>query len=403
MMVRPTSAFRSFVSMCLVCSSAWAQATGGAAVGGTPVGAAPAESTPAKAAESGASAPAATESAKPGAASHPAGAAAAVPAPPVVAAPAAEPDPEAAEQVAERARSSFQLGMEAYRQNRFRAAIEHFKEADRLAPSARLSFNIALAYERMSDGPNALAAYRDYLRRSPKAENAVTTSVRISELELQLQKSGVQQLTILSTPPGALILLDDVSRGVTPWTGEIAPGAHRITLRARGFEDSVHTFDMSARHAMDLTYELRPVVSPPPGAVATASSAGSALVASSAVAPYDSLPENDTQLDEGVRWWTWTGLGTSAALLIGSGVLELSRRNLESEARDGSSQLYKVNKWHEMDERKRLSRIVLGVGAAVGVLSGVSLYLDLGSRSESSELGLACVGGDCQLVARETW
>ncbi|MEY2937329.1 MAG: hypothetical protein RL033_8078 [Pseudomonadota bacterium] len=293
--------------------------------------------------------------------------------------------------------------MEAYRQNRFRAAIEHFKEADRLAPSARLSFNIALAYERMSDGPNALAAYRDYLRRSPKAENATTTSVRISELELQLQKSGVQQVTIQSTPPGALVLLDDVSRGVTPWTGEIAAGAHRLNLRVRGYEDSAHTFDMSARHSMDLTYELRPVVSPPPGAVATASSAGSALAASSAAAPYETLPEAE-QPSAGVRWWTWTGLGTSAALLVGSGVLELSRRGLEDDARENPDAVEAGRKWDQMDDRKMAARVVLGIGAAVGVLSGVSLYLDLGrSRSESTDIGLACEGGDCQLRARGTW
>jgi hypothetical protein len=210
-------------------------------------------------------------------------------------------------------------------------------------------------------------------------------------------------VTILSTPPGALILLDDVSRGVTPWTGEIASGPHRITLRARGFEDSVHTFDMSARHAMDLTYELRPVVSPPPGAVATASSAGSAMVASSAAAPYETLPEDS--YEQGVRWWTWTGLGATAALLVGSGVLELSRRELEDDAgRPQNNQLAADRKWQAMDDRKTAARVLLGIGAAVGVLSGVSLYLDLdASRSESTELGLACTGGDCQLVARETW
>ncbi len=374
MMVRPASAFRSFVLVCSFCSSALAQAAGSSASAGTAPAAASAAAPP----EAADSTPEVTPtSAK------------------------AEPDASAAE----RARSSFQLGMEAYRQNRFRAAIEHFKEADRLAPSARLSFNIALAYERMNDGPNALAAYRDYLRRSPKAENAVTTSVRIAELELQLQKSGVQQLTILSTPPGALILLDDVSRGVTPWTGEIAPGAHRLTLRARGYEDSAHTFDMSARHAMDLSYELRPVVSPPPGAVATASSAGSVMVASSAVAPYESLPDVADE-PRGVRWWTWTGLSTSAGLLIGAGVLELTRRGLEDEAGDKTKggQTDGYRKWQAMDDRKVAARVLLGIGAAVGVLSGVSLYLDLGTaRSESTDIGLACTGGDCQLVARETW
>ena len=74
-------------------------------------------------------------------------------------------------------------GVIGLQQGQYRAAIEHFKEADRLAPSARLSFNVALVYERMSDVPNALAAYRDYLRRGPDADNTAETSQRIARLE----------------------------------------------------------------------------------------------------------------------------------------------------------------------------------------------------------------------------
>ena len=45
------------------------------------------------------------------------------------------------------AKASFEQGLEAYRDGRYRAAIEHFQEADRLAPSPRLSLNVARAYE----------------------------------------------------------------------------------------------------------------------------------------------------------------------------------------------------------------------------------------------------------------
>ena len=120
-----------------------------------------------------------------------------------------------------------------------------------------------------------------------------------------------------------------------------------------------------------------------PGAVATASSAGSALVASSAAAPYETLPEVEER--RGVRWWTWTGLGTSAALLVGSGVLELTRRQLEDQARENPESVATERKLDAMDSRKTAARVLVGIGAGVAVLSGVSLYLDLGSsRSEST-------------------
>jgi tetratricopeptide (TPR) repeat protein len=290
--------------------------------------------------------------------------------------------------VNDEARTSFASGMEAFQQGRFRAAVEYFKEADRLAPSARLSFNIALTYERMGDAPNALAAYRDYLRRAPHAENARETSVRISELELELQKSGVQQLSVLSTPTGATVLVDDISRGVTPWTGEMPPGAHRLTLRSRGYDDLHQDFDLSPRHSVDLAYQLHltePHIPPPTGSLALATPS----------------PEPAP----GVEWWTWAAFGGSAALLLGSGAFELSRRHLESDLKGSTEpQVDSKGTYDQMTSRKTTARVLLGSGAALGVLGGVSLYLDLTRKaSNGTTLGLACAGGDCQAVARGFW
>jgi hypothetical protein len=289
--------------------------------------------------------------------------------------------------VNDEARTSFASGMEAFQQGRFRAAVEYFKEADRLAPSARLSFNIALTYERMADAPNALAAYRDYLRRSPRAENARETSVRVSELELELQKSGVQQLSVLSTPPGATVLIDDIARGMTPWTGEMPPGPHRLTLRARGYEDVRQDFDLSPRHSSDLVYQLRaaqthvPTYLPPIAQASPSAEPGPS-----------------------VAWWTWAAFGGSAALLVGSGAFELSRRHLEKQAPREQVQIPAGGAYDTMTSRKHVARVLLGSGAALGVVGGVSLYLDLTRRgSHDTSVGLACDGMDCQAVARGYW
>jgi tetratricopeptide (TPR) repeat protein len=277
--------------------------------------------------------------------------------------------------------------MEAYRLGHFRAAIEHFKEADRLAPSPRLSFNVALSYERMADTPNALAAYREYLRRAPEAENVQTTSVRIAELELELQKSGVQQLSVLSHPPGANVLIDDLSRGVTPWTGELPPGPHRLLLRARGYLDVVQSFDLPPRHAIDLIYPLEPIALAPfaPAAIP---------------AP---LPPPVAEQPAELHWWTWAALGGSAAALIGAGAFELSRRSRETELRDdGQEQSAIPDDYDAMLSQRTASRAFLGTGLVLGALGGVSLYLDL-RRGGGAGVGIACAAGECGAFTRGYW
>ena len=297
--------------------------------------------------------------------------------------------------VSGQARASFSRGMEAYDHGHFRAAIEHFKEADRLAPSPRLSFNIALAYERMDDVPNALAAYRDFLRRSPEAENVQPTSVRVAELELELQKSGVQQVTVISDPVGATVLIDELSRGVSPWTGELPPGPHRLTLRARGYHDSAHDFVLPARHAIDLSFPLEPMPAPPPAAVAAPP------VAVPAPQPPPIEPVN-VESEPGVQWWTWAAFGGSAAALLGAGAFEISRRHYESEAHH-SSQAEIPDTWDKMLQQRTLSRVFLGTGLALGALGGVSLYLDLQRGETSPEVGLACGPSQCGAFAQGSW
>jgi tetratricopeptide (TPR) repeat protein len=282
-------------------------------------------------------------------------------------------------------------GIVAYQQGRFRAAIEHFKEADRLAPSARLSFNIALAYERMDDGPNALAYYRDYLRRSPKAENSTETSVRIAELELALQRSGVQQLSVLSAPPGAAVQVDNVSRGITPWTGELPPGSHQLVVRMNGYRELSQEFELPARHAIDiaLSLTLLPSAAPRPTRAPVA----------------QPLPADAWTVENPKpNWWTWALFGGSAALLIGSGAMELSRKGYEDDAAASAYNLDSQHAWDSMQSRKILARVLLGMGVVAGGVGGVSLYLDLNeSKRSQPAVSIACAPGECGAFARGHW
>jgi tetratricopeptide (TPR) repeat protein len=287
----------------------------------------------------------------------------------------------------------------AYEAGRFREAADLFHEADRLEPSALLSFNIAKAYEQMGDEPKALAAYREYLRRLPQAENRLATSRRIAELQLALQERGVQQLTVLSQPEGATLLIDDVAKGVTPWTGELVPGTHRVSLRLRGHSDASRDVDLPARTAIDVQLELSPEAAEP--APQPAPSDVVPVIEERSM-PTGSVPQ---AVDEArPRWWTWALVGGSGALRSGAVGAELSRRAAEDGAREAGDQFAYKDQYDSMRGRQTLARVLLGVGAAAGVASGVSLYFDL-SRSESSspDVGLALDAGGGRMTLRGRW
>jgi hypothetical protein len=50
------------------------------------------------------------------------------------------------------AKDRYEQGVEAYSAGRFKDAVDHFLAADKLSPSAPLSFNIARAYEKRGPG-----------------------------------------------------------------------------------------------------------------------------------------------------------------------------------------------------------------------------------------------------------
>ena len=161
------------------------------------------------------------------------------------------------------ARERFEQGVAAYEAGRFGDAVQAFQEADRLAPSARLSFNIAKAYERMADDRRALAAYQDYLRRAPEATNRAEVEQIIERLERELQPATLAAREPSSTPPASSVLAlapaeptvplsappptPELTRGPRWWTWTLF-GAAAVSLSASGaFELSRAQQDHQAR------------------------------------------------------------------------------------------------------------------------------------------------------------
>ncbi|MBI5532970.1 MAG: PEGA domain-containing protein [Deltaproteobacteria bacterium] len=309
-----------------------------------------------------------------------------------------------AKNVQDEARDRLRIGVQAYKDGRYKEAIDNFLIANRLVPSPSLSFNIAKAYEKLGDEPAALMWYRDYLRQAPSAPDRAEVDKRVLALQGKLRDKGVQQVTVLSIPAGATVVLDGQPVGVTPWTGEIMPRKHTVTLSRTGYRESTREFELPPDRAIDVAVALEDngsPVAPPPAPTVSASAAP----LPSAPPPVVSAPPPAESPK--VATTTWITLGAGGALLLGSLGFELARRSAESDARDAATQVDARDKYDTMQSRQTVSRVLVGVGAAATIAGGVLLMIDLQSKGPSEpsrggssrRVGVGCTGYGCGLVA----
>ncbi len=278
------------------------------------------------------------------------------------------------------ARARYETGVAAYREGRYREAIDAFLAADRLSPRAALSFNIARAYDKLEDVAKALEFYRDYLRREKAPQNGAETRARVKELEAALAHRGVQQISVRSNPSGASLRIDGRLVGTTPWTGELTPGKHWAAVSAPGQPEQSREFELLAARAIDLELDLNGGTTS--GAVPPKASG------ESTAAPVD---HRESRAGRGVTPWQWVALGAGAAALTASLAVELSRQGIEDDLPSTVGRDYDA-RYDTMESRKVTARVLLGAGAALAITGGVLLYLD--SRAQSSAR-IGCGPGGC--------
>jgi tetratricopeptide (TPR) repeat protein len=313
--------------------------------------------------------------------------------------PAAPPDPTSEAGKMAEGRTRYEHGAAAYSAGRFKDAIELFLQADALAPSAALSFNIARAYEKIGDDSSSLQWYRDFRRRDPAAKNGAEVEERIHVLEAALAAKGVQQLTVLSRPLGATVIVDEQPLGVTPYTGQLPPGSHKIVLSLRGYADSEHRLDLPADRAQELDIPLVPG-----GTTATRPPAGVVGGSEPAVggAPVAKPPLASSKPQFGI--WPWVGIGAGVATLGGSLGFELARRSAEKAARNDDIQIPYKDELDRAQSRQTTARVLLVVGGALVVTGSTLLVIELSSRDSSTErsarVGMGCLPGGCSVALK---
>jgi len=288
---------------------------------------------------------------------------------------------------AERAKQLYALGAEAFAAQRNADAISYFRRAAELVPSAKLTYNIGLAYEEMGDTGRALRQYRDYLRQDPGGERLREVEARIATLEQRLAETGLQQLSVTSDPPGATLSVDGRALGITPWAGELAPGRHEIELTLAGHAARRAELTLAPERSSELALQLVP------------------------------QPELARPTEAPNRWsrvspLTWTFFGVGAAAITGGVVFELSRASSSAAANAADTPLAAAEARGAADAKQMASLLLLGFGSGFVVGGGVLLALDLsgadatdgapaaGGASHASAATLACQPAFCGVLAR---
>ncbi len=287
-------------------------------------------------------------------------------------APAARADDAAIAQAKQR----FAAGKAAYSEGRYKDAVVLFNEANSLDPHAELLYNVGQSYEKLDDVSNALRVFREYLRLLPNAGDRAVVEDKCRRFEDRLRLRGVQQVTILSSPLGATIILDDKAVGQAPWTGEISPGHHVAVLKSPGYADVVRDFQLAADRAMDVDVSLSRPADAPPGPVSPTVPAGTGAVTPPAVAgpvaqggPPPPLPEPPPERH--VAPWTYATLALGVGGLAAALGLEMARKGAESSARSDPTAIAYENDYNRMVTLQTASRVAVGAGAAVTVAVGV--------------------------------
>ncbi len=143
--------------------------------------------------------------------------------------------PAWADNTADEADVAFDLGNRAYAKRDYGGALASYFLSYRLVPNRNVLFNIARCYEALDKLDEAYRYWND-LYVDPSLPEADKGDVKAA---LRRLAPKVALVTITSTPPGAELFVDrkDLgSRGQTPQTIAVSPGAHTLLLELPGYQ-----------------------------------------------------------------------------------------------------------------------------------------------------------------------
>jgi tetratricopeptide (TPR) repeat protein len=328
-----------------------------------------------------------------------------------------------AQSARDQAKTLFKKGNKDFSAKRYSDALAAFKQANALSPHPVMLKNIANVYRAMYDYTRAIDFYRRYLRSKPR--DSAKTRSKIGKMHAE--RAGWPSLKLITRPSGVAVRVTDGAAtvwGRTPFTLRLPAGRHIVYLSKTGYDSLTRPllFEAKTNRSMTFTLAASPAVTQGVAvgaapvqtvnrnsntqkgvAVPARTGRNEAAGRENAVkAPVETAPKTTrvvalpaqstaTQSSDQAnveapgtgfdrRKWSWIGMGTGAAFLVGgtglalmamgtSGDLDTCRENPACVRTDRE-----VIIGNDVKAQAMLADSFIAIGAVTAGL-GVALYL----------------------------
>ncbi|WP_257462797.1 TonB-dependent receptor domain-containing protein [Archangium lipolyticum] len=159
-----------------------------------------------------------------------------------------------ANNTADEADVTFELGNEAYARRQYVEALRAYFTSYRLVPNRNVLFNIARCYEALARYNEAYRYYNDLAQEH--LPNADETEVQRA---LERLRPKVALVRVTTEPPGAEVFVDreDLGiRGLSPQTLALTPGTHKVMVRKQGYRPTEQSISLVRGEATSQPFEL---------------------------------------------------------------------------------------------------------------------------------------------------
>ena len=212
----------------------------------------------------------------------------------------------------EEARTHFNRGVKFYTDADYRSALVEFQKTYRVAPNARVLFDIGRTYDELQDFAGAVKAFRDYLAEG----GAGVTQARRAEVEADLRRleAHVATVEISVNEPGADVVAEGerhIDLGKSPLASAVLLNGGQWTIVATkpGFERAEERLTAAGGDAKSLALKVVPTPAAPVVPVLVAAQPPAVI------APARRRQRSLTRV--------WTGLAVTSGLAAGAGAMGL--------------------------------------------------------------------------------
>ncbi|HWZ92589.1 MAG TPA: PEGA domain-containing protein [Polyangiaceae bacterium] len=167
------------------------------------------------------------------------------------------------------ARKAYGEGEKAYAANDFAGAYASFSKALGLIPTPAAEYWVAKSLDQQGKADDAVKAYETLLA-DPNVGHLGDEKLGDAQTRVAALKAGqVGEVTVTSAALGAQLSVDGVTQpGLLPIVLKLAPGPHKLTLSATGFDAKDIDLDVKAgtkvEQKIDLAQHVAPAPEPPP-------------------------------------------------------------------------------------------------------------------------------------------